>query len=142
MSKFAVLAALLCSGTAAFAQIQPGPNLGPGVDASETLTLFGPAPSLLGYGCEVLAVDWTVNSELRFEPARNAAAALAQSQPLPVPKPPGPGGSCPHGYMSSGSFCVPSQGTQDAIAKPANGTCPWGWTASGSHCLRSGSGRR
>ena len=64
------------------------------------------------------------------------------ADPLPVPKPPGPGGSCPHGYTSSGSFCTPSQGAQDAIAKPANGTCPWGWTSSASYCLRSGSGRR
>jgi hypothetical protein len=55
-----------------------------------------------------------------------AKAALAE--PLPQPKPPGPGGSCPHGYTSSGSYCVPSQGAQDAVPKPANGTCPWGWT--------------
>src|SRR5215468_9580557 len=34
----------------------------------------------------------------------------ASAEPLPVPKPLGPGGSCPHGYTSSGSFCVPSQG--------------------------------
>jgi hypothetical protein len=68
-----------------------------------------------------------------------ATAALAE--PLPVPKPGGPGGSCPHGYTSSGSFCVPSQGAQDAIPKPPNGTCPWGWTSSGSFCLRSGSTR-
>jgi hypothetical protein len=87
------------------------------VDATETLTLFGPAPSLLGYWCEVLAIDWTANSELRFEPARSAAAALAQSQPLPVPRPSDPGGSCPHGYIWSGSFCAPSQGAQDAIAE-------------------------
>jgi hypothetical protein len=66
--------------------------------------------------------------------------ASAFPEPLPVPKPAGPGGSCPHGYTTSGSFCVPSQGAQDAIAKPANGTCPFGWTASGSYCLRSGSG--
>jgi hypothetical protein len=46
------------------------------VDSTETLTLFGPAPSLLGYWCEVLAVDWTANSTLRFEPVRaNAQAA-------------------------------------------------------------------
>jgi hypothetical protein len=50
----------------------------------------------------------------------------ALGQPLPVPKPPGPGGSCPHGYTSTGSFCTPSQGAQDAIAKPANSTCPFG----------------
>jgi hypothetical protein len=64
-------------------------------------------------------------------------AALAE--PLPIAKPSGPGGSCPHGWLSSGSYCVPSQGAQDAIAKPPNGTCPWGWTSSGSFCLRSGS---
>jgi hypothetical protein len=66
------------------------------------------------------------------------ASALAEL--LPLPKPAGPGGSCPHGYTSNGSFCTPSQGAQDAIAKPANGTCPFGWTSSGSYCLRSGSG--
>ena len=70
------------------------------------------------------------------------AATAAHAEPMPVPKPTGPGGSCPHGYTSSGSFCVPSAGAQDAIAKPENGTCPWGWTSSGSYCLRSGSGRR
>jgi type II secretory pathway component GspD/PulD (secretin) len=32
--------------------------------------------------------------------------SLALAQPLPQPKPVGPGGSCPHGYTSSGSFCV------------------------------------
>jgi hypothetical protein len=66
----------------------------------------------------------------------------ALAQPLPQPKPPGPGGSCPHGWMSSGSFWVPGQGAQDAIAKPANGTCPREWISSGSFCLRSGNVRR
>ena len=61
----------------------------------------------------------------------------ASAEPLPVPKPLGPGGSCPHGYTSSGSFCVPSQGASDALAKPPNGACPWEWIASGSFCLRS-----
>ena len=42
-----------------------------------------------------------------------ATAALAE--PLPLPKPSGPGGSCPHGWTSSGSFCVPSQHAQDAV---------------------------
>ena len=32
--------------------------------------------------------------------------SLAFAQPLPQSKPAGPGGSCPHGYTSSGSFCV------------------------------------
>ena len=35
------------------------------------------------------------------------------------------------------SYCVPSQGAQDAVPKPPNGPCPWGWTSSGSFCLRS-----
>jgi hypothetical protein len=68
-------------------------------------------------------------------------ATAAVAEPLPQPKPPGRGGSCPHGYTSSGSYCVPSQGAQDAVPKPPNGTCPWGWTSSGSFCLRSGRGR-
>jgi hypothetical protein len=67
------------------------------------------------------------------------APTLAFAEPLPQPKPSGPGGSCPHGYTASRSYCVPSQGAQDAIPKPPNGTCPWGWTSSGSYCLRSGS---
>src|SRR5262245_39922539 len=62
----------------------------------------------------------------------------ALTEPRPVPKPPGPGRSCPHGYIPSGSFCTPSQGAADAIAKPPNGSCPWGWIASGSYCLRNG----
>jgi hypothetical protein len=70
------------------------------------------------------------------------AQPLPQPKPKPKPKPPGPGGSCPHGYTSSGSFCVPSRGAQDAIAKPPNGTCPWSWISSGSYCPRSGNVRR
>ena len=67
---------------------------------------------------------------------------LALAQPLPVPKPVGPGGSCPHGYFSSGSFCVPSQGAPDAIVKPRGGSCPHGWLSSANFCTRSGLGRR
>jgi hypothetical protein len=67
--------------------------------------------------------------------------SLMLAQPLPQPKPAEPGGSCPHGYTSSGSFCVPRAGAQDAIPLPPNGNCPWGWTRSGSFCLRSSSGR-
>jgi hypothetical protein len=50
----------------------------------------------------------------------------ARADPLPQPKPSGPGGSCPHGYFNSGSYCVPSQGAQDAVPKAPNQTCPWG----------------
>jgi hypothetical protein len=70
-----------------------------------------------------------------------AAAFAAHADPLPQPKPPGPGGSCPYGYYSSGSFCVPGQGAQDAVPLPRGGTCPWGWTNSGSYCVKGGSGR-
>jgi hypothetical protein len=50
----------------------------------------------------------------------------ALAEPLPVPKPPGPGGSCPHGYIASGSFCTLSSGALETIAKPpahARGAC-------------------
>jgi hypothetical protein len=66
------------------------------------------------------------------------ACLPALADPLAQPKPHGPGGSCPHGYFNSGSFCVRTRGAQDAIPKPPNATCPWGWTSSGSFCLRSG----
>jgi hypothetical protein len=71
--------------------------------------------------------------------ALSATAVLAE--PLPVEKPRGPGGSCPNGFISSGSFCAPSQGARDAVAKPPNGSCPWGWLASGNYGLRSGGAR-
>jgi len=48
------------------------------------------------------------------------------------------GGACSHGYLASGSFCMPSSGAADPIANPGNGTCPWGWISSGSYCLRNG----
>jgi hypothetical protein len=44
---------------------------------------------------------------------------VAHAEPRPETKPQGPGGSCPHGYISSGSFCAPSQGAQDAIPNRA-----------------------
>lgn len=62
----------------------------------------------------------------------------ALAEPLPEPKPAGPGGSCPHGWSASGSFCVPRQGAQDAVPLPPNGACPHGWTRSGSFCPSSG----
>jgi hypothetical protein len=45
-------------------------------------------------------------------------------------------GRPPHGYIASGSFCMPSTGAADAIAKPSNGTCPWGWITWG-HSYRA-----
>jgi hypothetical protein len=63
--------------------------------------------------------------------------AIPFSLAVPVLRPP-LGGSCPFGYVTSGSYCAPSQGAQVAIPKPPNGSCPWGWSSSGSFCLRSG----
>jgi hypothetical protein len=87
-------------------------------------------------------------SQTEIDPTKTALSLMlalvtttALTEPLPVPKPPGPGGSCPHGYIASGSFCTPSPGAADAIAKPPNGSSPWGWIASGSYCLRNGRAR-
>jgi hypothetical protein len=43
------------------------------------------------------------------------------TEPPPVPKAAGRG-ACSHGYLASGSFCMPSSGAADAIANPGNGT--------------------
>ena len=87
-------------------------------------------------------------SQTEIDPTKTAlslmlalATTAALAEPLPLPKPRAPGGSCPHGYITSGSFCAPTQGAADAIAKPPNGTCPWGWIGPGSYCLRNGRAR-
>jgi hypothetical protein len=62
----------------------------------------------------------------------------AAAEPLSIPN---RGGSCPNGYLASGSYCVPSAGAPTRgtrLAKPPNGQCPWGWLASDTQCLRSG----
>jgi hypothetical protein len=88
------------------------------------------------------AASVPIVSQTEIDPIKIALSLMfalvtttALTELLPVPKPPGPGGSCPHGYIASGSFCTPSPGASDAIAKPSNGTYPWGWIASGSYCL-------
>jgi hypothetical protein len=35
-------------------------------------------------------------------------------------------------YVSDGSFCIPSQGAQEVVPKSYFGTCPYGWVSSGS----------
>lgn len=79
--------------------------------------------------------------QLRPNEWPEAVGAAAHADPLPIPKPPGPGGSCPNGYLASGSYCVPSQGAQEAIPLPRGGNCPFGWLASGNACLKSGRAR-
>jgi len=63
-----------------------------------------------------------------------AGSALAQQPVQPLPKV----GSCPLGYTSSGSYCVPSSGgnTRGAIEKIGK-SCPLGWFSSGSYCIKS-----
>jgi hypothetical protein len=59
-----------------------------------------------------------------------------RADPLPVPK--RSSGVCPYGYVSDGSFCIPSQGAQEVVPKSYLGTCPYGWISSGSSfCFRS-----
>ena len=55
-----------------------------------------------------------------------AGSSLAQQPVRPLPKL----GGCPLGYYSSGSYCVPSSGsnTRGAIEKSGNG-CPLGFYA-------------
>ena len=67
-------------------------------------------------------------SQTEIDPMKSALSLMlalvtttALTEPLPVPKPPGPGGSCPHGYISSGSYCVPSGAQPDAIARGSYG---------------------
>src|SRR5262249_28860461 len=88
-------------------------------------------------------------SQTEIEPIKTALSLMfalvtttALTEPPPVPKPPGPAARARTAISRAGSFCTPSPGAQDAIAKPSNGgTCPWGWIASGSYCLRNGRAR-
>jgi hypothetical protein len=66
-------------------------------------------------------------------------AALAQQPVRPLPK----AGSCPLGYYSSGSYCVPStsSNTRGAIEK-VGGSCPLGFYSSGNYCVSSPSNNR
>jgi hypothetical protein len=64
------------------------------------------------------------------------STGTAIGQVLPQPKVGVPGASCPFGYTSSGAFCIPSQGAQQAVPLSANRSCPWGWLRNGSYCLR------
>ena len=63
-----------------------------------------------------------------------AGSALAQQPVQPLPKV----GGCPHGYYSSGGYCVPSSGgnSRGAIEKVGGG-CPLGFYSSGSYCVSS-----
>ena len=55
-------------------------------------------------------------------------AQLAQ----PVPKV----GSCPLGYITSGSYCVPLRDASNAVVK--DGGCPIGYFTNGNYCRQYG----
>ena len=67
-----------------------------------------------------------------------SSVTVAQAEPLPVPKPIGPGRVMPAWLLFVGGICSPSQGAQDAIPKSPSGNCPHGWLTSGAYCVRSG----
>lgn len=56
-------------------------------------------------------------------------AQLAQ----PVPKL----GTCPIGYYSQGSYCVPSTSQQWRAIQRVGQDCPIGWYQSGSYCTQT-----
>ena len=68
--------------------------------------------------------------------ALGALPALAQQPVQPLPKV----GSCPLGYYSSGSYCVPSRsGNARGALEKSGGSCPLGFYSSGSYCVSSSS---
>lgn len=69
----------------------------------------------------------------------SASGALAQQPVRPLPRL----GSCPIGYLSSGSYCVPSRTgqTRGALEK-VGGSCPIGFYSSGNYCVSGPSNDR
>ena len=68
-----------------------------------------------------------------------ALPALAQQPVRPLPKV----GSCPLGYYSSGSYCVPSSsGNPRGAIEKSGSSCPLGFYSSSGYCLSSPSNNR
>jgi len=67
-----------------------------------------------------------------------APGALAQQPVQPIQKI----GSCPLGYYTSGSYCVPSKGNSSRGAIEKNGNCPIGFYTSGGYCVSSPASNR
>jgi hypothetical protein len=66
--------------------------------------------------------------------AMGCGSALAHHPGRPLTKVKG----CPHGYSSSGSYCLPSSSSNPhgAIGKIGN-SCPLGFHSSGQYCVSS-----
>jgi hypothetical protein len=58
------------------------------------------------------------------------ALVLAISQPIPRL------GMCPVSYYSSGSYCIPSRGSDKEAIDRRGKFCPLGWYSSGEYCVR------
>ena len=43
-------------------------------------------------------------------------------------------GSCPVGYRTSGSYCIPIQNTKEVVVKIKS--CPVGYRTSGNYCIK------
>lgn len=59
--------------------------------------------------------------------------ALLAQLASPVPKV----GPCPMNYITSGNYCVPMRGANNAIVK--DGQCPMGYYTNGDYCRKYGS---
>lgn len=46
-------------------------------------------------------------------------------------------GSCPLGYYTQGSYCVPSQVNPRPAIERYNKQCPLGWYTNGNYCIKS-----
>jgi len=61
-----------------------------------------------------------------------SAIALLFTVSQPVPRL----GMCPLGYYSSGSYCIPSRGSDKEAIDRQGRFCPLGWYSSGEYCVR------
>lgn len=46
-------------------------------------------------------------------------------------------GTCPIGYYTQYSYCVPFSGTRQEALQKTSSTCPVGWFTQGNYCVRS-----
>ena len=47
------------------------------------------------------------------------------------------GGSCPIGYFTSGNYCVSSPANEREAIEKLGSSCPIGWYTSGAYCVRN-----
>ena len=64
----------------------------------------------------------------------------AQQPVVPLPR----RGTCPLGYVASGSYCTPSAGSQSrgALERRPGSNCPLGFSVSGSYCVSNPGNQR